>query len=202
MARSSILDPLDKFRWTVQVDGFAKLGFSFCSSPEEKKTTTKYPEGGAHLTPRIIVDGVEYTPVTLKRGVTTDASFDKWASGHEDLVTNNWALNESSSAFGIPVPAAVAALGLGGPTLIKSANSYPFNYRRTLKIEHTNRIGVVEKTYTLYNAFPIEYKPASDFDAMADDEISIETLVIAYEGFDVRYASLAAVALNILGNNQ
>lgn len=198
MARSSLQDPLDKFRWTVQIDGFSKLGFSVCSTPGYKITSHKYAEGGAHLSPRQIIDSIDYEPVTLSRGVTSDTSFDKWASGFFDLVTNNAALNESSEFFGISVPPVVANLGFAGPAIVKSNNAYPFEYRRTVKIEHINRLGVVEKVYTLYGAFPVEYKPASDFDASSDDEVSIETLVLGYESFDVRFASIAGTLQNLI----
>lgn len=198
MARSSLIDPLDKFRWTVDVAGFSRLGFMTCSTPGHKITTKKYSEGGAHLTPRQIIEGIDYEPVKLTRGASSDTSFTKWATGPFDLVTNNAALNESSDFFGIEIPAGVQQLGLGAPALIKSSNNYPFNYRRTVKIEHINRLGTAEVVYTLYGAFVIEYKPASDFDAMADDEVSIETIVLAYESFDVRYAQLAGTLQNII----
>jgi len=198
MAKSSSRDPLDKFRWQVDIPGFAKLGFATCGTPSYKINTNNYAEGGAHLTPRKIIDTVDYGDVTLTRGVTSDTSFAKWASGPFDLVQNNAALNESSNVLAETIPPAVANLGFGGPALVKSSSSYPFEYRKTVKIEHINRVGIVEVTYTLYGAFVIEYKPASDFDASADDEVSIETLVLGYDSFDVRYASLAGTLQNLL----
>lgn len=198
MARSSLRDPLDKFRWSVQIDGFTKLGFEACQVPGHKLTTNKYPEGGSHLNPRTIVDGNEFKQVTLAVGVTTDTSFAKWASGPFDLVQNNAAHNQSNEAFGIPIPPAVQQLGFGGPALVKSANSYPFTYRRKVVIEHINRLGVTEVTYTLYNAFVIEYEPASDFNAKEDDDVSIAKLVLGYDGYDVRYSQLAGSLQNAI----
>lgn len=196
MARSAIKDPLDRFSWTVSIDGFSKLGFTTCSVPGFKISTNKYAEGGSHLNPRNIIDSVEYRPVILTTGVTTDTSFAKWASGPFDLVQNNAALNEASTVLGITIPPAVANLGFGGPALVKSASSYPFNYRRNVEIEHLNRIGVVVVTYTLYGAFVVDYEPASDFSAKDDTEMSIGSITLAYDGFDVRYASLAGTLLN------
>ena len=200
MARSAIKDPLDKFRWSVKIDGFSKLGFQSCSVPGHRISKNKYAEGGSHLTPRSIVDGVEYKPVVLTVGVTSDTSFAKWASGPFDLVQNNAALNESSSAFGIPIPQAVTQLGFGGPALVKSASSYPFSYRRTVTIEHINRLGVTEVTYTLYNAYVIDYDPASDFSAKDDDEVSIGSITLDYDGFDVRYSQLSGTLQNIISS--
>lgn len=198
MARSSLRDPLDKFRWSVQIEGFTKLGFQSCSTPGHKLTVHKYAEGGAHLNPRSIIDGNEFKPVILTVGVTSDTSFSKWASGPFDLVQNNAALNESSSAFGISIPAAVQQLGFGNGGLIKSHSQYPFNYRRTVKIEHINRLGVTEVTYTLYGAYVIEYEPASDFSAKEDDDVSIASITLIYDGFDVRYSSLSSTLQNIV----
>jgi hypothetical protein len=58
-------------------------------------------------------------------------------------------------------------------------------YRKTVIISHLDRAGRPVKVYTLYNAFPIEYKPASDFSADTDDTLSMEKLVLTYESFDV-----------------
>lgn len=201
MARSSLRDPLDKFRWSVKIDDFTKLGFATCSVPGHKLSTNKYPEGGSHLNPRVIVDGNEFKPVTMTVGVTTDTSFVKWATGAFDLVQNNAALNKSVSAFGIiPIPAGVTQLGLGSPALVKSSNKYPFDYRRTVIIEHINRLGVVEVTYTLYKALVTDFEPASDFDAKEDGEVSIASITLAYEGYDVRYAQLAGLAQNTISS--
>lgn len=200
MARSGLRDPLDKFRWNVKIEGFTKLGFSSCSSPGHKLSTNKYPEGGSHLNPRIIVDGNEFKPVTMTVGVTTDTSFGKWATGPFDLVQNNAALNQSSTAFFglIPIPIGVQQLGLGAPALVKSASDYPFNYRRNVVIEHINRLGVVEVTYTLYQAFVTDYEPASDFNAEDDDKVSITSITLGYEGYDIRYAQLSGLVQNII----
>lgn len=162
MARPSSKDPLDKFRWSVSIDGFTRLGFVNCDTPSFSVNTNTYPEGGAHLTPRQIVDGISYSPITLTRGVTSDRSFHEWAVGFFDI-----------TGFGIR---------LGEAATTGAAQS---QYRRDVEIQHLDRAGRPVKTYTLYNAFPIEYKPASNFTSDADDALSIETLVLAYEGFEV-----------------
>jgi phage tail-like protein len=198
MARSSTIDPLDKFRWSVKIEGFTKLGFQSCSTPGHKFTTNNYPEGGAHLNPRTIIDSNSFKPVVLTVGVTSDTSFAKWASGPYDLVQNNAALNASQEVFGVTIPPAVTQLGFGGPALVKSSNAYPFNYRRTVVIEHINRLGVTEVTYTLYNAFVVEYEPASDFKAEEDDSVSIASITLGYDGYDVRYSQLSSTLQNLI----
>lgn len=156
MARPSSKDPLDKFRWAVSIDGFTKLGFASCETPSISVNTKSYPEGGAHLFPRKIIDGVEYTPVTFLRGVTSDQSFHKWAVQFMELLKGKDGKGQSAQ-----------------------------EYRRQVTINHLDRQGRIVKTYKLYNAFPIEYKPASDFVADGDDLLSMEKLVLGYESFEV-----------------
>ena len=219
MARSSMRDPLDKFRWTISIEGFSKLGFHETSAPGYNITTKKYKEGGAHLTPRNIIDTVEYKPVTLSRGVTNDTSFNKWATSFIDLVTNNAAIKGSTTDYtsiaggALPSAAGVAAAAMDNgaapvPSFVRVTDASSLftggkpnlNYRKTVKIEHVNRTGQVEVVYKLYGAFPIEYTPASDFGALSDDSVSIESITLAYESFEVLYSGLAGAAANLLTN--
>lgn len=163
MARPSSKDPLDKFRWAVTIDDFTRLGFSSCETPSIVVNTQSYPEGGSHLWPRKIVDSVEYRPVTLQRGVTSDFNFHKWATQFMELIQG------------------VRDIGNQTPFLVP-----PGEYRKTVKIDHLDRTGTIVKSYILYNAFPIEYKPASDFASDSDDTVSMEKLVLAYESFEVK----------------
>lgn len=178
MARPSSKDPLDKFRWAVSIDGFTRLGFTQCDVPSMTIQTKKYPEGGAHLTPRQIVDSIEYKPVALVRGVTSDTSFDAWAKQFMEVVKGKI---EQADRPAISIPTE-----LGGGAVPAQKDIYaPLAYRRDVKIYHLNREGQVVKTYTLINAFPIEYEPASSFTSDGDDMLSMEKLVLAYESFTV-----------------
>ncbi len=160
MARPSSKDPLDKFRWTVSIDGFTKLGFTSVETPSHTINTRRYAEGGAHLFPKQIVDSIEYRPITLNRGVTSDRSFHEWARGPFDILSSNQKL----------------------PTILPEEVG---QYRREVTIQHVDRAGRVVRTYKLKNAFVIGYKPASDFDASADDALSIESLTLAYEEYTI-----------------
>lgn len=158
MARSSAKDPLDKFRFALTIDGFTRMGFASCETPSMSVNTQKYSEGGAHLWPKNIVDSVEYKPIALQRGVTSDFNFHQWAIQFMELVKGKRDNGNSSR---------------------------PGEYRKTIIIDHMDRAGRIVKRYALYNAFPIEYKPASDFSADGDDLLSMERLVLAYESFEV-----------------
>jgi len=197
MARSGVVDPLDKFRWLVDVPGFSKVGFMQCGVPRYTIATREYAEGGAHLNPKLITDKVSYVPITLTRGVTNDTSFAKWASAGWDLVQNNSALKSSDTTFSL-LQGAIATFKDNGAKLIPSESAYPFNYRKKVKLEHVNRAGQTEVIYILHNAYPISYQPASDFDALSDDGLSVETLVLGYEGFEVKYTGVAGTLANIV----
>lgn len=164
MARPSSKDPLDKFRWIVSIDGFTKLGFVSVQTPSYTINTNKYPEGGAHMFPKQIVDSVEYSPVTLTRGVTSDKSFHEWARGPFDILSTNDPTELEQNSESVEVGA----------------------FRRNVTITHVDRVGRRVKSYELINAFPVGYKPASDFESQADDGVSIENLTLAYEAFVVR----------------
>lgn len=168
MARSSNKDPLDKFRWMVEIEGFTRLGFTSCDTPSVSINTQKYSEGGAHLFPKQIVDSVEYKPVTLQRGVASDINFHKWARAYFDF------LHGKTTEYSVDGKAKTPD------------NAQASEYRRNVIISHLDRQGVKVKQYILYNAFPIEYKPASDFVSDADDVLSMERLVLTYESFEVR----------------
>lgn len=109
--------------------------------------------------PRKIVDSIEYKPVTLIRGVTSDLNFQDWAKQFIELHQGR-----KSDGSGFP----------------------PGSYRRTVQIDHLDRAGRIVKSYILINAYPTEYQPASDFSADGDDMISMEKLVLSYEGFEVK----------------
>lgn len=162
MARPSNKDPLDRFRWSVEIDGFTRLGFSSCETPSVAINVNKYAEGGNHLFPKNIVDSVEYRPVTLQRGVTSDLNFHKWAKAYFDFIRG---YKDSTSPTDLQIPT---------------------EYRKDVIIKHLDRAGRAVKVYTLYNAFPIEYKPASDFSSDTDDTLSMEKLVLTYESFTVK----------------
>ena len=209
MARSELRDPLDKYRWIISIGDFTRAGFTSCNTPSFRATTHSYKEGGAHLSPRQILDSIDYQPVTFSRGVTTDTSFNKWATGHFDLVQNGQGANISTELestlndLGVPTTGVAGDIaqnaGLLGPTPV-ATNNPGLQYRREVKIKHVNRVGQTIVEYILHGAWPIEYKPASDFDSEDDQGFSIETITLAYDSFDVRYTGLAG-ALTSLGAN-
>lgn len=196
MARSSQLDPLDRFRFIVDIDGFTRGGFTSCTAPSYNIEKREYKEGGRHLNPLLIVEGITYKPVTLSRGVNNDTSFNKWATGFIDLVQDNEGFDKGSNNGSSGLAGALAGIegafvnGGTSPVPSNTGDINSFTYRKNVRIFQLDRTGSVVVGYFLYNAFPIEYNPADTFDS-SSEEISIENLVLGYEGFEVRYSGIA-----------
>lgn len=171
MARSTTLDPLDKFRFAVlwlKDDGSynnSRLAFQTCQAP--KRTTTKitYREG--------IDSDIHYNSaglssmedITLTRGMiaTPDDDFVKWAK----------AVHNPNLTKGMP----------GKPIVVASQATKYDQYRHDLEIRMYHRSGKIAKAWRLYQAFPVNYVGGSDLDAMSDDTKAIESLTIAYDDF-------------------
>jgi len=164
---------MDKFRWSIEIEGFSRSGFSAVEVPKMSINTQSYAEGGAHMTPRQIIDSVQFRPITLTRGVTGDGDFYDWVKAPFKLYRGDV---EVGAQF-------TGNVGLGDFSTSKPIRSG--EYRRNVVISHLDRSGRAIKQYILYDAFPIEFEPASDFSADGDDTYSMEKIVLAYESFEV-----------------
>jgi phage tail-like protein len=167
----------------VEIEGFTRSGFVSCETPSVSINTQKYVEGGNHLFPKQIVDSVEYKPVTLQRGVTSDMNFHKWAKAYFDFIHGKTEIVAIDGKVRSPFTGEV----ITDNGTLEIDNRVPAaEYRKNVLISHLDRQGRIVKQYVLYNAFPIEYKPASDFSADSDDTLSMERLVLTYESFEVK----------------
>lgn len=184
MARPSTNDPLDKFRFSVQINGFTRAGFTQVESPGISLSTTEYHEGGNHLNPRQLVDKASYKPVTLQRGVTDNADFLTWIMTVYNRISGG---------------ANTSALGSNPNDNINNRWQSTAPFGKNVIINHLDRGGRIVKTYTLLNAFPVEFQPASDFASDGDDAFSIEKLVLKYEGIQVNINTSNGIlsALNV-----
>ena len=76
------------------------------------------------------------------------------------------------------------------------------NYRGTIVIDHMDRIGKVTKKYVILAASPIAYMPGANLNSMDDSEVSIETLMLDYEGYielSIGYSAITALAGSAVG---
>jgi phage tail-like protein len=68
-----------KFKFVVEIDGFASAGFRKCSELAVEVANVQYYEGGS-LIPNKSPGRLTFTDVTLERGATSDLDMFRWLS--------------------------------------------------------------------------------------------------------------------------
>lgn len=178
MARAKDSDYLHSMRFFVRVaagaDQFtafaatwesAQAGFSACTTPELSTEAVEYREGN-YIYTRKFPGLPTMADITLSRGVTrTDTDFYNWMLQ---------AVEGSSTEY---YRADLEILHYGRGTLPGAdLTSGP-----ATKIPEGS---VADKTYKVYDSFPIRAKVAADLDATASD-VSIAEMDVSYERFQV-----------------
>jgi phage tail-like protein len=131
-------DPYKNFKFRVKWDGRYVAGVSKMSALKRTTEVVKHREGGDPSSSRKSPGRSEYEPVTLERGVTHDADFEKWAN----KVWN----------FGS---------GLGAETSLA-------DFRKDVVVELYNEAGQLAVTYRLFRCWVSEYQSMPEMDANAN----------------------------------
>lgn len=171
MARSASFDPIDNFRFLVEVlntagqNTLTKAGFSQCGLPTASTGEITYREGTYRDTMEKSAGLTTYGDVTLSRGVTTEQDFYNWLQQHKRSASN--------------------VRGSDGP--FTASDTRPIDeteadYRRTIVITVLGRDSLPVKRWTLYNAHIAEYVPGDTLDATAEAKL-IASLTLRHEGF-------------------
>lgn len=182
MARSSNLDPIEKYRFQVLVFENAsgaytsgtsstgdkedsrilkRSGFTEVTTPRSKTKEIEYREN-THGNTVVKQPGLtKYENISLRRGVTKDNGLYSW---YTKVNTEAGSLNKFQETL-----AGLASIPFQDP-----------NFRREVLISSMDRTGKFTKHWFLYNAWPVEYKGLNDFDSKAS-EIGIEELVLTFE---------------------
>ncbi len=80
MAPSARRDPYKGFNFRVEIDGSTVAGFSECSGLGAETNVIEYREGtDKTLTVRKLPGLTKFTPIVLKRGITTNRELWDWA---------------------------------------------------------------------------------------------------------------------------
>src|SRR3984893_15241413 len=74
------LDPYKNFKFRLKWDGKYIAGISKVSALKRTTEPVEHREGGDPSTSRKSPGRTKYDPISLDRGVTHDAEFEKWAS--------------------------------------------------------------------------------------------------------------------------
>jgi phage tail-like protein len=172
MARSSQVDPLEKFRFSVSWSADAgsegtalvRLGFHDIQMPKRSTTKISYREG---LDPDIsqVAAGLStMEDIVMSRGVIIEdknGEFYKWMS----------AVHKPTAGH-----VGREALGARGKAALNA-------YKKDVTIKLLDREGNTARQWTLYNAFPMNFVPSSDLNAGEDGDKAMEQLTLAYEDF-------------------
>lgn len=173
MARSSTVDPLERFRfrlsWSADTGSestaLVRAGFHDMQLPKKTINKIEYREG---IDPDInqLSAGLASTDdVVLSRGlIATDQNNEmyKWMSAVQK-----------------PTAGHVSRQAVKQRRSDAAAN----DYKKDVTVEMLDREGNVAARWTLYNAFPVGFVPGSDLDASEDGDKSLEQLTLAYEDF-------------------
>jgi len=155
MGRTYQEDPLKVWNFVVEVDGFARAGFTECLGMERTTEVATYREGGQNSTEQKSAGQTTYANITLKRGQIIST-----LPGEDDFY--DWASDVHSV----------------------TGNGVAAQYRRDFDIVQFDAAGVEVKRWNVVNAFPMRFKPMGDGNAMEKQGNSIEELELAHEGFD------------------
>lgn len=173
MARSSVVDPMEKFRFAISwsSDGdsegtaLVRLGFHDMQMPKRATTKIAYREG---IDPDInqLAPGLSsMEDVVMSRGVIIEDANDEFYK---------W-----MSAVHNPTAGHVGREALSA----RPANSAANNYRKDVTVQMLDREGNVARQWTLYQAWPSNFVPASDLNAGEDGDKALESLTLSYEDF-------------------
>jgi hypothetical protein len=131
-------DPYKNYKFRVKWDGKYVAGVSKVSALKRTTEVVKHREGGDPSSSRKGPGRTEFEAVTLERGVTHDAEFEKWA-------TKVWNLGA----------------GLGAEVSLK-------DFRKDIIIELYNEAGQLAIAYKLYRCWVSEFQALPDLDANAN----------------------------------
>lgn len=173
MARSSIVDPMERFRFAVswsssgtsESTSLVRLGFHDMQMPKRATTKINYREGIDPDINQLSAGLSSMEDVVMSRGVIiTDSNneFYKWVS----------AVHNPSAGH-------VGREALTG----RPANAAAAEYKKDVTVQLLDREGNVARQWTLFNAWPSNFVPASDLNAGEDGDKAMEALTLAYEDF-------------------
>lgn len=172
MARSASVDPLERFRFQVswsndagsEGTALSRLGFHDIQMPKRSTTKISYREGIDPDINQLAAGLSTMEDIVMSRGVIIEdanGEFYKWASAVHK-----------------------ATAGHAGRDAVKARGQAALNaYKKDVTITLLDREGNAARKWVLYNAFPVNFVPASDLNAGEDGDKAMEQLTLAYEDF-------------------
>lgn len=158
-------DPLKKFRFLIEISGFARGGWQKMSGLKAVVNKVEYREGGDNATKRKSPGLVDFSDVVLSRGQILAAG-----KGDRDILT--WFTQVFDIAAKKPKASKV--------------------FRRTIDIIQQDRELNEVRRWRLKEAWPCEWEPTGDFDGEASAD-NIESITICHEGYQLVSSARAAL---------
>ncbi len=131
-------DPYKNFKFLVLWDGRVVAGVSKISALKRTTEVVKHRSGGDPSSPHKSAGRTEFEAITLERGVTHDAEFDRWANK-------------------------VWLVGQG-----RGAEASLADFRKDIVIQLLNESGQVAVAYKVFRAWVSEYQMVGELDANAN----------------------------------
>jgi phage tail-like protein len=131
-------DPYKNFKFRIKWDGNFVAGVSKVSALKRTTEVVKHREGGDHSSSRKSPGRTEFEAITLERGVTHDAEFEKWAH-------KVWDINGKE----------------GKEMSLK-------DFRKDVLLEVYNEANQKVLTYKIYRCWVSEFQALPDLDANAN----------------------------------
>jgi phage tail-like protein len=148
-------DPLKVFRFHVEIDNFARFGFSKVSGLKTQTDVIEYREGGQNTTVQKSPGLTKFPNITLERGQVLSAG-----AGDKDVLV--WA----TQVFDV-------SSRIAGSTK---------NFRRSIDVVQYDKEGTEVRRWKIIEAWVVTYTPFTDLDGSSSAN-SIEVMEIAHEGY-------------------
>jgi phage tail-like protein len=132
-------DPYKNNKFRVKWDGRYVNGVSYVSPLRRSSEVVEHREGGEPSSIRKSPGVTRFPPITIRRGVTHDTEFEKWA---------NKVWNFKSAA--------------GAEVSLK-------DFRKDIEIELYNEAGQLVRRYKAYRCWPSKYEATSELDANGNE---------------------------------
>ena len=177
MARSSVNEPLEKFRfiveWTAeeaqqgQEAVLVRAGFTDAQTPKRATNKGTYREGTDRDINQLFAGLSSMEDVVFSRGLLPDAGTGVGSTFYQ------WMSSVHTPSSGNP----------SSTNNVRPANAASHKYRKDITIKMLDREGKIARVWKLYEAWPVNFVPGSDLNASEDGEKSLEQLTLAYEDF-------------------
>ena len=157
---SARFDPYKNFKFRVKWDGVYVAGISKVGALKRTTEVIEHREGGDPSTVRKSPGRSKYEPITLERGVTHDADFQKWANKVWDYDNAQAASDQRTQEMSLK------------------------DFRKDVIIDMFNEAGQKVLSYYVYRAWVSEYQALPELDANAN-AVAIQTIKLENEGWDL-----------------